>query len=116
MQRPREISTLSNEQGVIFVTVLILSVVLSLILVGVVGLLTSQTKSGQDVVDQIRSEQLAQGMFYRYQQGELAGATVPASGTVVMGSKGYTFSIVNNGNFGGSTPAEADQIAVTINY
>jgi hypothetical protein len=57
-----------NNSGVILVTVLMLTFVLSIVVLGILGLYVSQVKSSQSVVDKIKAEQLAVGTAYRTYQ------------------------------------------------
>lgn len=105
-----------NDRGVIFVTVLVLTLVIAIVVVGAISILTTHTKSGQDVVDNIKAELLAVGEFYRYQQNQLQGGTFSGNDTVILDQKTYTAAVLNDGNLGGSTPQATNQIRVTISY
>ena len=104
---------LGNERGIIFLTVLILSLVFTVILVSSLSLMVSQTTSGQDVVADIRSEQLALGTFYRYQQAQIEGAALPAAGQEDFDQKNFTYTIQNPATAG---PNNTSAVQVTINY
>ena len=80
---------LSGDHGVIFLTVLILSIILSIVVVSVMGLLVTHQKSGQDIVDQIKSEELAIGTYYRYHQAQMEKTTIPLANAEVMSGKNY---------------------------
>ncbi len=109
-----------NDKGVIFVTVLIISIVLAVVVVGVMSLLVTHQKSGQDVVDQIKSEQLAIGEFYRYHQAQMEGSTIPMTNAESLDGKNYNYSVQDNGSMNiaptGLTPVTVNQIQVQINY
>ena len=111
---------LSGDQGVIFLTVLILSIVLSIVVVSIMGLLVTHQKSGQDVVDQIKSEQLAIGTFYRYHQAQTERATIPLANAEIMNGKSYNYTVQNQGSVNiapsGLTPVTVNRIQVQINY
>ncbi|HOY09830.1 MAG TPA: hypothetical protein PLB05_07120 [Candidatus Omnitrophota bacterium] len=111
---------LTGNHGVIFLTVLILSIILSIVVVSVMSLLVSHQKSGQDVVDQIKSEQFATGMFYRYHQAQMERTTIPLANSEMMTGKNYSYTIQDQGNLNiaptGFTPVLVNRIQVQINY
>ena len=110
----------TDNRGIIFLTVLILSIVLSIVVVSIMSLLVTHQKSGQDVVDQIKSEQLAIGTFYRYHQAQMERTTVPLTNAENMNGKNYNYTIQNQGNMNiaptGLTPVLVNRIQVQINY
>lgn len=59
---------LGQNSGVILITVLMLTMVLSLVAIGILGLYVSQIKTSQSVVDTIKAEELAMGAAYREYQ------------------------------------------------
>jgi len=117
LRHPRR---LGGNQGVIFLTVLILSIILSIVVVSVMSLLVTHQKSGQDVVDQIKSEQFAIGTFYRYHQAQMEKTTIPLANAEIMSGKNYAYTIQNQGNINiaptGLTPVLVNRIQVHINY
>ncbi len=83
---------LKNESGIILVTVIILIMILSIVAIGVLSLNVSQLKTSSSVVDTIKAEQLATGLFYQDYQRRLDGTgTIPASPITIDG-KAYTIT------------------------
>ena len=111
---------LVSNRGVIFLTVLIISLVLSVVIVSVLSLLVTHHKSGQDVVDQVKSEQLAIGSFYRYHQAKMEGSSASLAGAEIMDGKNYSYLIQDQGIVdiapSGLTPDVVNRIQVQINY
>ncbi|MFA5260328.1 MAG: hypothetical protein WC450_03775 [Candidatus Omnitrophota bacterium] len=117
---PPHATRLSGNQGIIFLTVLIITIILSIVVVSVMSLLVTHQKSGQDVVDQIKSEQLAVGTFYRYHQAQMEKTTIPLANAELMTGKNYAYTIQDQGNVNiaptGFTPVLVNRIQVQINY
>jgi hypothetical protein len=68
-----------------------MTIVLSLIVLGFLGTTVSQVTSGQSVVDHIKAEQLALGTFYRYHQVLLEEGTPPTYPlTMTLDDKTFT--------------------------
>jgi len=102
----------NNESGVILLTVVMVSLVLTVIAVGVMSTSVSQVKTSETVVDTIRVEELAKGIFYQYQQGEISGQhNIPS--TIEIDGKDYSVVVQNRGNIG--TPNDTDEIRIYIN-
>ncbi len=82
--------SLKNESGVILVTTVILTIVLSIVAIGIMSLNVSQIKTASSVVDTIRAEELATGIFYQDYQRRVDGVgNSPASISIA----GRTYSI-----------------------
>jgi len=102
----------NNESGVILLTVVMISLVLAVVAVGVMSTSVSTVKTGEEVVDAIRVEELAKGIFYQYQQGEISGIhNIPS--TIEIDGKEYSVYVQNRGNIG--TPNDTDEIRIYIN-
>jgi hypothetical protein len=84
---------LQNHHGVILLTVILLIMIFSLIVVGIMSVNVSHVKTGEKVIDEIRVEELAKGLFYQKQQVLLSGeGTTPTQ--VDMGSgKSYNVRV-----------------------
>ncbi len=100
-----------NESGIILLTVVMVSIVLAIIAVAVMSTSVSQVKTGETVVDSIRAEELAKGIFFQYQQGEISGGhNIPS--VVVIDGRQYSVTVDNLGHSG---PNETDEIRVQVN-
>src|SRR3990167_7411999 len=99
-----------DNSGVIMITVLVLILVMTVVAIGILGVNISQVSTSQSVVDTIRAEQLAIGVFYQYHQQQIDGnGTSPAS-EVIDGKKyDITFDEKTSGEVAGGTPNEVNQ-------
>lgn len=105
---------LSQESGVILVTVVILTIVLSIVAIGVMSLNVSQIKTSSSVVKTIVAEQLATGLFYQDYQRRIDGTgTRPA--TVDVGTTRYTVSWSAD-TAGGANQNNTNQVQFNITY
>lgn len=93
----------NSESGIILFTVLMMTIVLSLVVVGFLGSSIGQVKSSQDAIDEVKTEQLALKYFFKYQEVKRAmnGMGVASiSDTVTLDQKTYISSatlIATNG-------------------
>jgi Tfp pilus assembly protein PilX len=103
-----------NNQGVILLTVIMLIMVLSIVAVSIMSIHTSQVTTSVKVVDTIKAEELAQGVFYQYHQQKLDGTgSTPSSETM----DGRTFAVTVNAEAGLFTgPNSTGTVSVNINY
>ncbi len=89
----RKASFLNNETGIILVTVIVLTIVLSIVAVGIMSLNVSQIKTSSSVVDTVRAEELATGLFYQDYQRRIDGKDLTYSpSSVIIDSKTYSIS------------------------
>jgi len=103
----------NNNSGVILITVLMLSFVLSLITLGILATYVSQVKTGQSVVDSIKAEQLAVGLAYREYQCQEWGLCGTPVATQTLDGKPFANSLVNVGML---TPPGSKIYRFTITY
>lgn len=66
----KPIKSIRNDDGVILITVIMLTIVLSIVAISIMTINLSQVNSSQTVVDNIKSEQIALGVFYQYHQAK----------------------------------------------
>ncbi len=103
----------NNESGVILVTVIVLTIVLSIVAIGILSLNVSQVKTASSVVDTVRAEQLATGLFYQdYQRRVDGSATIPSS-PINIGGKNYTITRATDTTTG---PNGTNQVQFNITY
>lgn len=101
---------LRNDEGVILLTVILMTIILSIVVVGVMSVNISHVKKGEDVLETIRLEELAKGVFYQYHQIRFTGlGTIPAQ--MVVDGKTYNISVDNRGISG---PNGTEQISVCV--
>lgn len=104
---------LKNESGVILVTVILLIIVLSIVSIGVMSLNVSQIKTATSVVDTVKAEELATGVFYQDYQRRIDGVgTTPTN--IIVGTTTYTITRDTDGN--GNGPNSTNQIRINITY
>ncbi len=103
----------NNESGVILVTVIVLTIVLSIVAIGIMSLNVSQVKTASSVVDTVRAEQLATGLFYQDYQRRVdgGGSTLPSS--IDIGGKTYTITRATDTTTG---PNGTNQVQFNITY
>lgn len=102
----------THERGIILVTVLIITMVLSIVAIGVMSLNVSQVKTGSSVIDAIKAEQLAAGIFYQqYQQRVDQAGTLPTN--IILGDTTY---LINRVETSGTGPNATNSVALTITY
>ena len=53
-----------NNKGILLLTVILLTVILSMVAISVMSVNVSQVKSSQSIVDSIKADQMAMGVFY----------------------------------------------------
>ena len=112
---------LNNNSGVIMVTIILLTIVLSVTALGIMSANISQVKSTQSVIEEIKAEQLASGAFYVYQQHLNEGCVnctnqdcslCPTIPTETLDEKAYSV-LINGTGFG---PYATDEITVSVTY
>ncbi|MCK5580371.1 MAG: hypothetical protein KAJ18_03770 [Candidatus Omnitrophica bacterium] len=102
-----------DKSGIILVTVILMSIILSIVAIGIMSTYVSQVKSTSSVIQDIKAEQLATGLFYQYHQQQLDGnGTSPAS--VTMDGRTYSISLTNTNP--GGTPNSTNLINVVVSY
>ena len=100
----QKVKTLTNESGVVLVTVVIMTLVMTILAISLISANVGQTLSAQHQIERIKAEQLAKGSFW-YNYMSLAttgsGATAP---TEALDRKKYVPSIVSlPGGLNGTT-------------
>ncbi len=105
---------LKNESGVILVTVIVLVIVLSIVAIGIMSLNVSQIKTASRVVDTIRAEELATGLFYQDYQRRVDGVGT-SPGYVDIGSKRYTVTRASD-TIAGNAQNFTNQVQFNITY
>lgn len=107
---------IKNKSGVILVTVVILTIILSIVTIGIMSLNVSQVKTASSVVDTIKTEQLATGLFYQDYQRRIDGLGETSRPTnIIVGSKIYTITRTTDIN-GGVNNNNTNQIQFNITY
>ena len=110
MRMPRN---LKNESGVILITVIVLIMILSIVAIGVMSLNVSQIKTASSVVDTIKAEVLATGLFYQDYQRRIDGSgSSPTS--IAIGGK--TYNITRSTDTNGTGPNNTNQLQINISY
>lgn len=108
-------SSMKNESGVILVTVIVLTFILAIVAIGIMSLNVSQVKTATSVVDAIKAEQLATGIFYQDYQRRIDGLPAPPSSQqITIGAKTYT--VTRTADITVGTPNNTNQIQFNITY
>jgi hypothetical protein len=108
-------SSIKNESGVILVTVVVLTIILLIVAIGIMSLNVSQVKTAASVIDTIKAEQLATGIFYQDYQSRVDGqgpSSLPTN--IVIGYKTYTITRTTDITTG--TPNNTNQVQFNITY
>jgi Tfp pilus assembly protein PilX len=106
----------NNNQGVILLTVIMLTMVLSIVAISIMSIHTSQVTTSIKVIDTIKAEQLAQGVFYQYHQRVVDGTGSTPTSEIM---DGRTFAVTLNSEVGGvgqTGPNSTSTVSVNINY
>ena len=114
---------LDNEKGIILATVIIISMVMSIVAIGLISINASQESTGQTVIDTIKAEQLSVGAFFYYHQLQMEGCPNPPCGTAGDCTtcplpdepldKTFSVTTVEPGTTG---PNDVDTVQITIDY
>ena len=107
---------ISNDEGVILLTVIMLTIVLSIVAIGIMSVNVSQVKTGQSVVDSIKAEQLAMGVFYLCHQSLSEGAATCPQSIETMDGKTFTFNALDNPPSVGGGPNNTTEYDFEVNY
>ncbi|MCK5214719.1 MAG: hypothetical protein KAR05_05145 [Candidatus Omnitrophica bacterium] len=113
-----------NEKGIILATVIIISMIMSIVAIGLISINASQGSTGQTVIDTIKAEQLSEGAFFYYHQLQMEGCPNPPCGTAgdcttcplpdeAPDGKTFSVTIVEPGTTG---PNDVDTVQIIINY
>ena len=105
---------LKNRSGTVLVVVIMLTMMLSIIIIGILSLNVSQVRSSQSVIDELKAEYLAKGFFYQFHQQRAETGAAPLPGASVD-LDGKTFLIGSAQNPGAGIN-NTDQIDLNINF
>ena len=128
--------SLRNNSGIILITVILLTIVLTIVAIGMMSINVSQVTSAQSVIDSIKAEQLATGVFFQRHQLQAEGcpnppcttagdcSTCPAPAAETLDGKTFAPTITiqspTSPACGGTgtldTPNCTDQVDVQIDY
>ena len=106
---------MSSDEGVILLTVIMLTIVLSIVAIGIMSVNVSQVRTGQSIVDSIKAEQLAMGVFYLCHQALSEGGTLPCPSSLET-MDGKVFNAVSATPGGGSPPNDTTVYTFTVTY
>lgn len=106
---------LKNESGVILVTVIIVTMILSVVTIGLMSLSRSQVTTASSVVSTIQAEMLATGLFYQDYQNRIDGNTATLPTSITVGTKNYTVTRTTD-TAGSSSQNFANQVQFNITY
>ena len=109
-QATRSFRAHSNNHGVILLTIILLTIIFSLIVIGIMSINVSHVKTGEKVIDNIRTEELAKGIFYQKQQALISGSGSTPTQEVIDG-KTYTVQVDCQPSSG---PNETGKLTVCI--
>jgi hypothetical protein len=68
---------LEDESGLILFTVIVIAIIVSALVVSLLGLSVSQSTRSRESIDSLKSEIVARGILYRYQQLQITGCPNP---------------------------------------
>ncbi len=100
------------EAGIILLTVIMMIIILSLIVIGFMSTSVSQVKSSQTVIDRLKAEELALGVFYQYHQRLLDNSTATAPASEQLDGKTFTIAAPTQST-GGLNATNSVTISVT---
>ena len=117
---------LDNESGLILFTVIVIAIIVSALVVSLLGLSVSQSTRSRQSLDSIKSEMIAKGALFRYQQLQIQGCPNPPCSVTgncascsfppqTVDGKAYTISVNNAGpvTLPGGPPTNRIDIQVT---
>ena len=109
---------INNDKGIILLTVIMLTIVLSVVAIGIMGVNVSQVRSSQSIVDNIKAEQLAIGVFYLCHQQLSEGKPCTADGTSeTIGLKIFDIDVLTtNSTVNPNNPNGTTEYAINITY
>jgi len=118
---------INNNSGIILLTVIVLSIVLSIISIGIVSIHISHKRSSDSIVKNLNAEQLAISKFMEVQQIQNEGCVAAAQFCTTLGDcstcdysevidvdgKNYTVTVTETA---GTGPLGTNTIDVSVTY
>jgi len=108
-----------NQNGAVLLTVLVIIMVLTVVVISIMSVSLSQVKSGQQVIDEVKTEYLSEGFFYKYHQEMIStgSASLPDSDTIILDGK--EFSVTGNqmaSSSGDPNPNDTTRVELQIDF
>lgn len=102
-------TSFKNTSGMALFTIIILTTILSVIVIGIMSLNVSQVKSSQTVIDELKAEYLAQGYFYRHHQEKITtGQALPLPTILFYSLDGKNFTLSSSNATGTYNTEQVD--------
>lgn len=118
---------LSDESGLILFTVIVVAIIVSALVVSLLGLSVSQSTRSRETIDSLKSEIVARGVLYRYQQIRIGGCPNPPCTVAgncatcsfppqTIDGKIYTINVTNAGPAVLPGNPATNQIDIQVSY
>ena len=118
---------LDNESGLILLTVIVIAIIVSVMAIILLGLSVSQATRSRKSINAIKSEMVARGALFRYQQLSIQGCPNPPCSVngncatcsfppQIIDGKTYTISVINAGAVTLPGNVTTSQFNVQVNY
>jgi len=104
-----------NNEGIVFVTVLMIIIIMSILTISIIGLNLSQIMLSENEVERLQAEVLATGtLFYTYanQASSSPGTSISMTETL----DGKNFSVWANVVNPGTGPFSTNELNISISY
>ena len=106
----------ANKEGMILLTILIISIVLSILALGIISMNVNAVSTSQGEVDRIKAEQLAKGVSWVAYSSLASYGSINSMNVINATLDNKTYSTSRSSGISTSGPFQTDPYTVTINY